>query len=188
MLAAKSERMQSIEELRERERQYQLKVIRKEKKKAHNLRHDRIWVSGVVMLCFCMAICFTALEAKIASCDYQINNLKGQINSVENQRDRLALEIEDLKSLSRVEEYAIANLGMIYPDSNDITYMDFSGISYADNSSVAGVSDDTAEGDGNINNASITTREDAAVHPLLLSLNKLLSRYISGGEVLAANS
>lgn len=184
MLAAKAERMQRIEELRETERLRQLHVLKNEEKRARVLRHDRIWVSGLVMLCFFMAICFTGLEAKIASCDYQIHNLKNQIAAQDTKNDRLSLEIEDLKSLSRVEQYAMTNLNMVYPENTDIDYMDFSGIVVAGNNSL-GITEEAGDSDSG---ASVTVREDAAVHPLLITLNKLLGKYFSGDEAVAKKS
>lgn len=134
MLAARqNERFSQaeIEDIRARERQAQLKVLKEEKNKAAALLRSRIIMLASVLVIFSLAFCYTFIEAKILGCAKDINTMKNEIASVERNNERMAVDALSLASLERVETYAKLNLGMVFPDQNKIAYMDFGGVGAA---------------------------------------------------------
>ncbi len=121
----------SIEYIREKQRQKEIAQIKKRQAKENSLRKDRAKIAGLVFCGFIMAFSFSFLEAKIGICGYKINETKEKIAQTESQCERLELEIADLGSLDRIEEYAIAQLGMKYPEHVNIAYLNYEPLSVA---------------------------------------------------------
>jgi len=159
-----------IEAIREIERNQQLYIIKKERAKAHVLRNDKIIIAGIVLVTFLLAFIFISIEAKITAYGYQVTELKEQIKDIENQSDRLDLEIASLNSLSRIENYALSKLDMVYPEINSIGYLDIGG------------SITVAESSGN-NEADALTQsatEGSSAHPFWTAIGNLFSQYFDG--------
>jgi cell division protein FtsL len=68
---------------------------------------------------------YMAMEAKISSLAWQINQIKKGMNDLDADRERLKLEVENLSSVERVEAYASEHLDMMYPEAEDVMYLDF---------------------------------------------------------------
>jgi len=118
-------RQEILEKKREAERRAELEKIKKEEAKALAAKRDRRKIMAVILVCFALAFAFTYLEANIVACGYELNNTKAEIADVNNQIDRIKLKIEDSYSLASIEDYAINTLGMVYPDSSSVAYMQF---------------------------------------------------------------
>lgn len=116
---------QNFEKLREEDRLEKLKKHKKKTAKAKALFKERASAIMISLCVFAMALIFCILEAKIGICGYTIIETKSEIEAVQNRTKRLELEIADLASLSRVEEYARVKLGMVYPDTTKIAYIDY---------------------------------------------------------------
>lgn len=159
-----------IEAIRETERNQQLYIIKKERAKAHILRHDKIVIAGIVITAFVLAFIFISIEAKITAYGYQVTELKEQIQDIENQSDRLDLEIASLNSLSRIENYALTKLNMVYPEINNIGYLDISGSVAVAESSGNNKSDASAQ----------TATGDSSAHPFWTAIGNLFSQYLEG--------
>lgn len=160
-----------IEAIREKERNQQLYILKKERAKAHVLRHDKIIIAGIVISAFLLAFIFISIEAKITAYGYQVTELKEQIADIENQCDRLDLEIASLNSLSRIENYALTKLDMIYPEINSITYLEVGGpIAVAESS-----------GNNENNVPAQSAAEDNSEHPFWTAIGNLFSQYFDRG-------
>ena len=167
-----------LEKKREEERLAELERIKKEQAKAKAIRRDRQRITACVLFCFLLAFSFTFLEAKIVDCGYAINSAKEEISDIQDQSDRLRLEIEDLCSLARIEEYAINNLGMVYPDATDIAYVQFTPIESLT------VAESTAEEEPV---ASVVVHEEEGQSGFLQSLYALVSGHFFEGAKAAEN-
>lgn|GEM_PF-1788152 len=161
---------QDVEEIRKKERHQQLHLLHKEQAKAHVLRHDRIILASIVVGAFLLAFTFISIEAKITSYGYQVTQLKEQTEDIQNQSDRLDLEIASLNSLNRIENYALTNLDMVYPDIKNVGYLDVSG-------SVAVA--DSSQRNSETLTSSQTTNGDSSAHPFWTAIGDLFSKYFN---------
>ncbi|MDR2712019.1 MAG: cell division protein FtsL [Clostridiales bacterium] len=101
----------------------QPRVLTKTKPKP--LHQLRVILLGLVIILFCSAMVYMAMEAKISSLAWQINQIKKGMNDLDADRERLKLEVENLSSVERVEAYASEHLDMMYPEAEDVMYLDF---------------------------------------------------------------
>lgn len=79
----------------------------------------RLGLAVITILVYMLSLAF--VSAKITSAGGEINAINAQITELENQAAIADLTIGAKSSLERVESYAIAELGMVYPDP-DQTY------------------------------------------------------------------
>jgi len=68
---------------------------------------------------FFLGILLTAQYAKIASVEFESLQLKQEIASLETANQRLFLRTLQLQSLERIEEQAVAKLGMVYAEPRE---------------------------------------------------------------------
>lgn len=181
MLAAKANqswaKQREIEYLREQQRLEEIQQLKKRQAKARAVIKDRAVMALVVFCGFLMAFSFTWLEAKIGQCGYNINQLKAQIAQVETQSERLELEIADLASLARIEEYAAHKLGMKYPAHHNIAYIDYQPVEAARLAAAGGAQPQAAK--------IVVHQEGAASSSIIQGLYQLLGAHFSR-EVQAA--
>ena len=64
------------------------------------------------------------MSAKATSVKCAINKTNSEIRVLENDINTLNLKIQSANSIESVEEYAISNLGMRYPKSNQCIYIE----------------------------------------------------------------
>ena len=114
-----------IENIRERERQDQWNLLVRKNCKAMELRRDRAIMLLSVLVLFVLALGYIFLEARISNCGLEIDDLKVRIAAAERSNERHSLNIATLASMDRVEPYAMLNLGMVYPQQQDIAYMHY---------------------------------------------------------------
>lgn len=87
-------------------------------------RADIVKIVVGVSAIFIYLLGVTFMSAKIYSAGVEINSLQSQIAETEEMIARAELEIGELASLERIETYALENLGMVYPASDDIYFLD----------------------------------------------------------------
>lgn len=87
-------------------------------------RADVVKIVVGVSAVFIYLLVVAFMGAKICSVGVEINSLQEQIADTEDMIARAELEIGKLASLERVETYALENLGMVYPASDDIYFLD----------------------------------------------------------------
>ena len=87
-------------------------------------RADIVKIVVGVSAIFIYLLGVTFMSAKIYSAGVEINSLQSQIAETEEMIARAELEISELASLERIETYALENLGMVYPASDDIYFLD----------------------------------------------------------------
>lgn len=87
-------------------------------------RADIVKIVVGVSAVFIYLLGVTFMSAKIYSAGVEINSLQSQIAETEEMIARAELEIGELASLERIETYALENLGMVYPASDDIYFLD----------------------------------------------------------------
>ncbi len=180
MLAAKVNYQQNcyeqVEQVREAQRVQQLALLKKKKQQARIMWKDRFICISVAAIILALAFCFSLLEAAINLCGQEITDTKAQVADIHNQCDRLELEIEDLRSLSRIEEYATANLGMVYPEDGKVTYLRFEGLSVAEEGAAPELQ---ALSGAQPAVASITVQKDTPVNDVLGGLSQMFGSYFA---------
>ncbi len=164
-----------VELIRSQERRQKLYVIKKQKQKAKTIHKEKVVLFTSVIVLFLVALCFTAMQAKINNCGYTINNLKEQTELVESQSERLEMEIESARSLSQIEAYATANLGMVYPSNKDVAYINYSGLVSADTNATATI---TASAGDDKQVTAVTQMSDTP-DTFLNSIGKMLSDFFT---------
>ncbi|MEG1998126.1 MAG: hypothetical protein RR051_06750, partial [Clostridiales bacterium] len=87
------------------------------------LRRDKINLMIAAACLFIFAFGYLYLAAQIGLSSKEISNLKADIEQINNDTARAELAYGELNSLARIEQYAIDNLGMVYPDGNSIYYL-----------------------------------------------------------------
>ncbi len=87
------------------------------------LRKDRL---ALCLLSAClMAFCFAYLylAAQIGVVNGEINSLQTKIADKENDIALAEYEYGELNSLARIEDHALNQLGMIYPEADEVYYL-----------------------------------------------------------------
>ena len=93
----------------------------REKRNARRADIVKITLAVTAVMVYLLAV--TMMEAKIGNLVNRINTLEADIEDTINASLRTDLEIGELSSLERIEEYATAELGMIRPGVEDIHYL-----------------------------------------------------------------
>ena len=55
-------------------------------------------------------------HGRIIACNYRIHQLKGEMASLEEEKESLLIEVQRLGSLERIEKIALNKLGLKHPD------------------------------------------------------------------------
>jgi cell division protein FtsL len=121
MLAAKKHDPSAVKVLDEQKEN--LKVLKKRSKKTTAAQNGRAFIACVTACALILCFSLVAVEAKLGKVGYEINEVKTQITELEAQCEVADLEIEQMKSLERIESYAKNNLGMVSIESSDIIYL-----------------------------------------------------------------
>lgn len=163
----------------------QLSVIEggqtKQKEKEKLLRKEKAFILTGVFVIFSIAFLYTFLSAQIMHQGYLINELKADISSIEGSNQRLQLEIENLRSLERIESIAVAELNMVQPDNSKITYVAMSEINplmQKDDVMVASAAEE--------NGVKVEVLAGKQTHPILTNIAKFLNTYFGGEVAMAA--
>jgi cell division protein FtsB len=92
---------------------------RQKKQNATTGRLQRGLMVIIILGAFLLGILLTAQYAKIASASFKVVQLKQEIASLETANQRLYLRTLQLQSLERIEELAVAKLGMVYAEPRE---------------------------------------------------------------------
>lgn len=93
------------------------------KEKANTRRSDVVKIALAAFSVLVYFLMSAFIEGQINLVNAEINTLKNDIAEMENEALKADLTIGELSSLERIEEYAIANLGMIAPASCETYYL-----------------------------------------------------------------
>jgi len=98
-----------------------LKARKRKNGRAKSLpRHERLVLTGLVLLVFIVGISVMYFYAQMVMAGYQVNKVKQEINDLDIQTRDLSENLAQLSSLERVEEVATTKLGMIKPDTSQM--------------------------------------------------------------------
>jgi len=101
------------------------KVI--EKKKVKTSR--RTWIlratpgMAVIVIMFMLSMTFVVKHVWINFLGFQISGLKNEIVNIQTNNDKMKLKIASVGSLEKVEEIAVNELGMVYPENESVHYI-----------------------------------------------------------------
>jgi cell division protein FtsL len=107
------------------QQEHDLRLMPKERQKQQVMHKDRKLIAIITAVVLALLFCCVMAEAQINSVGYEINKTKEAITAMEAQSQKLELEVEQLGSLDRIEEYAVNQLGMVNLQSSDIIYIDY---------------------------------------------------------------
>ncbi len=102
----------------------QVNLLQQKEQTKKTLVIEKMLVAFLGVIIFCSALAYIVLQAQISTAGYQIHELQRSIDDTEVQSQRLELEIGELGSLGQIETYATMQLGMVYPDVENIDYID----------------------------------------------------------------
>lgn len=95
--------------------------LKAERRKQKNKRKARAFVQ--VITAFAVALLIISRFAVISEYNYNIRNLKGELQELQKTNERLSLQLAQAQDINWIEEYATKTLGMTYPDNRDIIYV-----------------------------------------------------------------
>lgn len=88
------------------------KKVRKSPKKQQKAQQGYLLM---VVLAFILGIVIAARYTHVAVVGYQLNKLNGELALLEKENQQLNVELNQLKSLDRIEKIATTKLGMVSP-------------------------------------------------------------------------
>ncbi|MGI6225218.1 MAG: septum formation initiator family protein [Peptococcales bacterium] len=78
---------------------------------------------ALIVLMFLTGISFVAQHVWLNFLGFQITEIKKEIIKIQTTNEKLQLKIANFNSLEKIEEVAINQLGMIYPDDKTVHYI-----------------------------------------------------------------
>ncbi len=102
----------------------QLNLLQQKEQSKNTLVKEKVMVAFLGVIIFASALVYIVLQAQISTAGYQMHELQGNIDDMAVQSQRLELEIGELSSLAKIENYAETKLSMVYPDVSNIDYID----------------------------------------------------------------
>lgn len=117
MLVAKKEYAYNIEPSRQVNEKKLIKT-RKRKKVINKTMY-----LGILAMFFISSFFILNRYADITQARYEISEMQKQLKELENERTDLLANLEGLKSTTAISEKAQTNLGMVYPNEDQIVYI-----------------------------------------------------------------
>lgn len=130
----------------------------------------------LAILLFCAALLYMYFEARINVFGRELNDLQIQIAETQKSALRMELEIGNLSSLSRVENYATLHLGMVYPDAKSVQYLSQQASAQFNADMAALVAEAEAP-------ESPVPAEEEKQYPLFAAWTELIGHYFSGAAL-----
>lgn len=102
----------------------------KKRKKRKQVRENRgkknakFAIVGVAIFSFVLAVTVLYGYATITKLNVAVSNLESERIALENEKDYMIANLEEIKSTSKIEDKAIIKLGMDYPKEDQIVYLD----------------------------------------------------------------
>jgi cell division protein FtsL len=95
-------------------------VEQKIKKRDHvRLRRGQVFVLGCVLVGFIVGLAIVSQTARLNAKGYYLYQLQNEVQNIKTEAAVLRLEIAEMGSLARIENIAIAQLGMKKPGAGD---------------------------------------------------------------------
>lgn len=99
------------------------KVKKLKKKQAFRLNKETKIIASIA-LTFMLAVTVLYSHTSVAALKMDISKLEGEKIELENQKEYLLANLEEIKSTSDIEEKAMVSLGMDYPKEGQVVYID----------------------------------------------------------------
>lgn len=78
---------------------------------------------GILLIFFISSLFVLSRYANITQERYEITKLQGHLNELQLEKTELEANLESLKSTTAISEKAQMNLGMVYPDEDQVVYI-----------------------------------------------------------------
>jgi cell division protein FtsB len=106
------------------QREYIEKDDRRQIQQKRRLRsRNKARAVGRVVIAFAVAVVLISRFAIISEYNYAIGQLEKELQQLKNSNERLGLMEAQAQDIDFIEEYAITQLGMVYPDNRDIIFV-----------------------------------------------------------------
>lgn len=99
------------------------KPIEKQKKKSSVTTRDRIAMIFLTIVIGALCVSVIITSAYSASIKYEINNIIKDNAKITGEIENLTVKLNKANNIQTIENRAIADLGMIYPDPNEFIYV-----------------------------------------------------------------
>lgn len=99
------------------------KLLKKKKPRLNG----KVAIVGVAITSFILAVSVLYGYATITKIKLEISNLESDRLALENEKEYMIANLEEVKSTSRIEDKAIIKLGMDYPKEDQLVYLDVLG-------------------------------------------------------------
>ena len=113
----------AYEQVQSPEQQIRVLEEQKSQTRANAQRAKAVKLVMTVSFVFVALFALTFMSASNYSLGVELNAVKSQIADTQTMTARAGLELGELSSRARVEAYAIANLGMVYPATDDVYFL-----------------------------------------------------------------
>lgn len=110
----------------EKIKQAELKKKIEIKKKNRAKRRARFGIISVAVLSFAVAVTILYGYATITNMKVDISNLESTRVGLENEKEYLEANLEEIKTMADIEDNAMMKLGMDYPKEDQLVYIDIS--------------------------------------------------------------
>lgn len=95
------------------------------KKQAHRKRINVRKRKALTRVCVALAVGILVISrfALISECNFSKRTLERELEELQKANERLQLQHAQVMDINWLEDYALHQLGMIYPESRDIVYV-----------------------------------------------------------------
>jgi cell division protein FtsB len=119
LLVAK--KMQYYQAVPEKQQKPNIGYGKTDRRKTVNIRKRK----ALTRVCVAMAVGILVISrfAIISEYNYNIRNLERELEELRRENERLELQHAQAMDINGLEDYALHQLGMVYPDNRDIIYV-----------------------------------------------------------------
>ena len=96
-----------------REKSYDLPRARPKRVQSHC---GSLLLCGILLCLVLTSVGLIAQYGRLVAGSYQLHQMRREINLLQEERERLQIEVKRLGSLERIEEIAVNELGLQYPE------------------------------------------------------------------------
>ncbi|MDO9536523.1 MAG: cell division protein FtsL [Bacillota bacterium] len=96
-----------------REKSYDLPHVRPKRVQAHC---GSLLLCGILLCLVMTSVGLIAQYGRLVAGSYQLQQMRREIHLLQEERERLHIEVNRLGSLERIEEIAVNELGLQYPE------------------------------------------------------------------------
>ncbi len=103
------------------EEQHKPETEKRRRKKVR--KNKKLRALSRACLALALAMLIISRFAVISEYNYNIRILQTELEELQKTNERLELQNAQAQHINRIEEYALSQLGMYYPESRDIVYV-----------------------------------------------------------------